>query len=211
MRDIFAPDPFDIAPGASGPTKAGWLVLALGVLFLGLCTWLLVQSMARLEQAEELGRATRRQLHAQEQASAALREKQSDPAVQEKSRAQRKLRETLGMSWSGLFDALEAAADEVDGGTAVLALVPTRGEAESARVSITALAVSSDVMIEYVDALAQDPHVREVQLLTQQPAADAGVNGVRFKIAVVWEPLGVQPLPSQTVAEVQAGAGKGAK
>lgn len=186
---MFVRDPFDIAPRASRHTRAGWFTLALGLLFMLLCMYLLGRGVQAWNQAEATSRAQRQLLRAAEK-EAASRRVNSDPAALERIRAEQKLQQMLRMSWAGLFDALEASGKEVGGRATVLSLAPLKTQADTAEVGITALAVSNQVMVDYIRALEKNPHIREVQLSTHQPSLSGGVEVVRFQLSVLWDPLG---------------------
>lgn len=187
---MFVRDPFDIAPNASRYTRASWLTLVLGLAFMLFCGVLLERGFQAMKQAEEATRKQHELVHAQAESKAAARRTQADPAALERARAQQKLQHILRMSWSGLFDALESAGRKVDGGAVILALAPARTQADAAEVGLTALAISTHVMLEYIRALEGNPHVREVQLVMQQPARNAGTQVVRFQLSVLWDPRG---------------------
>lgn len=188
MKNIFAPDPFDIAPHAPHHTRASWYALLAGLLFATLCAWPLARGMQAMNQAEAASRGARAALHAlaDEQRGASLR--QNDPRFLDQVRAQQKLQQILRMSWSGLFDALESAVQSVRGGAVIVSLVPVKTQADAAQVGITALAISPQVMIDYIGALQRNPHVRQVELTMQQPAVKAGAQGLRFQVSVLWDP-----------------------
>jgi hypothetical protein len=190
---MFVRDPFDIAPNASRHTRASWLTLALGLVFMLLSGVVLDRSVLAMKQAEESTTKQREMLQTQADGKAAARRNQTDPAALARAQAQQKLQHILRMSWSGLFDALESAGRKVDGGTVVLSLAPTRTQADAAEVGVTALAVSSQVMVDYIRALESNAHVREVQLTMQQPAVSGTAQVVRFQLAILWDPRGNPP------------------
>lgn len=192
---MFTQDPFDIAPAAPRYTRASWLVLAIGMVFAGLCTWPLVLGVQASEHARESTREAR-QLHlARAEKAAAFRLTQGDRAVLDKVKAQQTLQRVLRMSWSALFDAIESAGQAVDGGAVILSLVPVKAHDVAAQVDITAMAVSTRTMVDYIRALERDSRVSEVQLSTQQPALSAGTEVVRFQLSMMWNP---HARPSQT-------------
>jgi len=155
-----------------------------------LCLYLLGRGVQAWNQAEATSRTQRQLLRVQAEKEAASRRMNSDPAALERIRAEQKLQQMLRMSWAGLFDALEASGKEVGGRATVLSLAPLKTQADAAEVGITALAVSNQVMVDYIRALEKDPHIREVQLSMHQPSLSAGVEVVRFQLSVLWDPLG---------------------
>jgi Tfp pilus assembly protein PilN len=201
---MFVRDPFDVAPGASRHTRASWITLVAGLLFAGGCGMLLQRSHDALRQAE--ARAQAQQREQQARAAAQQRVQQVDPATLDRMRAQQDLQRILRMSWTGLFEALEAAGQQVEGRASVLSLTPARTQADAAEVGITGLAVSNAVLVDYIRALQANPSIRQAQLTMQQPATSAGVPVVRFQLAVLWDPRG-RPMTGQVTASQAAPAG----
>jgi len=185
---MFIRDPFDVAPHASRNARASWIALVLGVVFVLVSGLLLARSVNVLRQTEDATRVQREFQQAQAEREAAARLKQNGPAALEKLRAQQKVQAMLRLSWFGLFDALESAGGQVKGRTTILSLAPVKTQADTAEVSLTGLAVSSQVMIEYIRALETHPQVREVQLLMQQPAPSSDAQLVKFQLSVFWQP-----------------------
>jgi Tfp pilus assembly protein PilN len=212
MPGMFLRDPFDIAPGASRHSRASWFVLALGVLFALAGAALLEKSVEAARVAAQANREAQEIARARAANDAAKRLKQSDPAAIERMRAQRKLQQMLRVSWSGLFDALEFAGQQVEGHATVLSLAPVKAQSDRAELSVTALAVSSQVMLDYMRALQKDSHVREVRLSSQQPAQNAGTPVLRFQLLLLWEPQPAPAAPAQaggaSASASQAGAMK---
>jgi Tfp pilus assembly protein PilN len=184
---MFIRDPFDFAPGSSRHTRVSWLTLAVGLAFACFCAMMLAQNFQALKQAEGDARKQQALLNAKAVSDAASKR---DPAGAQRMKAQRHLQDMLRMSWSGLFDALESSAQKVDGGVAVLALTPTRIQSDAAEVGLTALALSDQVMLDYLRALQASPQLREVKLSAQQPVVNGGVPVVRFQLAITWKQTG---------------------
>jgi hypothetical protein len=208
MKNRFVRDPFDIAPDAPRQTRASWLTLAGGLLFAVLCAWPLARSMQAMDQAESAIEGARAASNAQADDQRAARLRQNDPRLLEQVKAQQKLQQILRMSWSGLFDALESAAQSVHRGAVILSLVPVRTQADAAQVGLTGLAVSPQIMIDYIGALQKNPNVRQVELTMQQPAVKAGVKVVRFQVSVLWDPrpkLAALPTPAPVQEIAQEG------
>lgn len=203
MKSLFFGDPFDIAPQARRPTQASWVVLAGGLLFAGLCAWPLTKSLQAMKQIETAQRSASAELKNQAEGQRAARLRQNDPAVLERVRAQQKLQQILRMSWSGLLDALEIAAYQVDGGVSILALVPSKTQGNAAQVGITALAANPAIMLKYIGSLQQERHVRQVELTAQQPEDKVGPQVIRFQLAVLWEP-GATVAPSDASGQASA-------
>lgn len=195
---MFVRDPFDVAPGATRHTRVAWLTLAVGLVFMLACGALLERNLNAVRHAEDAGRTQRDLARASAEKEIAARQRSSDPAAVERMRAQQRLQNILRMSWSGLFDALESAGRQVDGGAVILALAPARTQADAAEVGLTGLAVSHQVVVDYIRALETSPGVRQVQLATQQPALSSGVQVVRFQLSFLWDPR-VRPQPQPAV------------
>jgi hypothetical protein len=205
---MFVRDPFDIAPNASRHTTASWIALVVGVLFAVVGAVLLHRGLDAMNAATDAHRKSEELSRAQAAIDAAARARQSDPRSLEKMREQQKLQHMLRASWSGLFDALEVAAQQVQGHATVLALAPVKTQTQAAEVGLTALAISDQAMLDYVRALEQDPHVREVRLLSQQPALSGGMPVVRFQLLILWDAHGAAS-GLQPGSRFQAADGKG--
>ncbi|MBA2673399.1 PilN domain-containing protein [Ramlibacter sp.] len=206
---MFVRDPFDVAPGASRHTRASWLTLIVGLVFAVFCGSLFEQSLQAQRTAEENVRRQRELLDARaRKAAAAQRVQPVDAAALEKMRAQQDLQRILRMSWTGLFDALEAAGQQVEGRATVVSLAPSKTQADAAQVNLTGLAVSNTVLVDYIRALEANPYIRQAQLMAQQPAVSAGAPVVRFQLAVLWDPRGrpmVGPVTAGALAPPPAG------
>lgn len=201
MKGLFSRDSFDIAPQARRPTRASWVALAAGLLFASLCTWPLVMSVQALRQtAAAQNRASAATRTMEEGQRAAMR--QNGPAAAERSRAQKKLQQTLRMSWSGLLEALETATHQVQGGVSILTLVPTKVQDEAAQVSITAMAANPAIMLKYIGSLQKDIRVRQVEISTQQPDDKVGPEVIRFQLSVLWDPT-AQISPAMAADQAQ--------
>jgi hypothetical protein len=200
---MFSRDPFDIAPGANRHAKASWVTLAIGLLFAVGGASLLAKSLGALEIAGETAKQAAEATRLRAASEAAVRAKRSDPAAIERMKAQQRLQQTLRMSWSGLLNALEFAGQQVEGHATVVSLVPSKMQADAAEVGITGLAVSNQAVLDYVEALQKDSHVRDVRLAMQQPALNGTVPVVRFQLYVLWEPL-VLPVPIAQSSDIRA-------
>ncbi|MDB5870674.1 MAG: hypothetical protein JWQ07_116 [Ramlibacter sp.] len=192
---MFVTDPFDIAPAASRHTGAAWAALAAGVMFALLCAWVLANGLHGFTRARDSTSDARRLVRESTEKEASLRLRQNDPAVLRQLRAQRELQQALRLSWSGLFDALESAGEEVGSRATVVSLTPSRMQADAAEVGITGLAVSDQAMLDFLRALQSQPRVREARLASQQMATQGGVEVIRFQIVLVWSPSGTQHAP----------------
>lgn len=185
---MFIPDPFDLAPGARRHPRAAWIVLAAGVAFAALCALPLVRTLESRSRAEEDLTLAVKTSRMRTDAEVAARLAQTEPVALERIKAQQALQNQLRMSWTSLFDALEAASGEAKGGATVLSLAPVASRSGAAEIAITAMATSVPVMLTYVRSLQSSAHIREVQLSAQQPASSGGEAMVRFQLSLLWMP-----------------------
>jgi hypothetical protein len=208
---MFARDPFDIAPSASRYTTISWMALATGLAFALVGATLLQQSLDAVSVATEARQKSEQMSRALAAREAAARAQQSNPRSLDRMREQQRLQQILRASWSGLFDALEVAAQQVQGHVTVLGLAPVKTQTQAVEIGLTALAVSNETMLDYVRALGDNPHVREVRLLSQQPTLSGTASLVRFQLSVLWDARsaasGLRPDRSHS-ALADKGAGK---
>lgn len=186
---IFVTDPFDVAPSAPRYTPLAWLAFALGLLVALLCAIQLVRSV------QDWYRIQNDVAHARvawEQAAQRHSRSLTTESPQE-TEAKLTLQRLLRLSWTGLFATLEAAGQRVEGRAAVTALSPVKLREGTIEVSITGLAVSPDHMLQYLRALEGQPQVHDIQLASQQPAAQGGIEVVRFQAILLWQPTAATP------------------
>lgn len=186
---MFRPDPFDLAPGAGRHPPAAWLALGAGLVFAAICAVPLVTTLDARTRAEQEGIDRVRASRLRTDAEAAARLAQADPVALERAKAQRVLQNQLRLSWTGLFDALEAASGAANGGATVLSLAPVASRADAAEIAITAMATSAPVMLTYVRALQAGEQIREVRLSAHQPTTSGGAATVRFQLSLLWVPV----------------------
>ena len=186
---LFSRDPFDLAPRAGRHPPAAWLALAAGLAFAAICAVPLATALDARTRAEREGIDRALASRRRNDAEAAARLAQTDPVALERVKAQRVLQNQLRLSWTGLFDALEAASGAANGGATVLSLAPAASRDDAAEIAITAMATSVPVMLTYVRALQAGEQIREVRLSAQQPASSAGAATVRFQLSLLWVPV----------------------
>jgi hypothetical protein len=197
MKIKFIREPFDIAPKAPRYTPAAWKALGAGLAFLALCSWPLATSLQALQRANNAQSLARQMLGSQAEALRSVRQRLSDPAMVEKIKAQQRLQQMVRMSWFGLFDALESAAQGVRGGVSILSLIPSQAQADATQVRLTALAANAPIMLEYIRVLRKDPRILQADLTSQQTDGNVGPGVIRLQMTVLWNP---QATMQQTVA-----------
>ena len=196
MRKLFIRDAFDIAPHAQKLTKASWLVFGLGLMFAAMCLWILINNVNAMRETN----ATLTDLMASNKVKTdgfeTANHRQNNPSQLERERDKQQVQRFLRMSWTGLFDVLEIAAQGVRGGVTILTLVPSRTQPDVASVNIVALAANPDIMLRYIALLQKDFRIRQVEIATQQPDDKAGPEVVRFQLSVAFDPLASAASPS---------------
>lgn len=186
---MFSLDPFDIAPRARRHAPASWIVLAAGTVVAMLGVLALFSGFEALSAAEDLAAESKARRQASRRAEAVLegsRAKLSPQAV----KILQELNPHARVSWHGLLDLLESAGKEVEGGAVVVTLAPATQEAGRSQITMTGLAVSTPMMINYIRALERQPRIAEVRLATQQPAREAGAEVVRFQFSMILDTAG---------------------
>lgn len=193
----FKHTPFDVAPQAPRYTATAWRTFGIGVLVLLVCAWPLARSLQELQRAQVAQTLVHAERQAQANAQGTAQARLSDPMMVEKIKAQQRLQQMVRMSWFGLFDALETAAQEVRGGVSILSLVPSQGQADATQVRLTAVAANAPLMLEYMRVLRKDPRILAAELKSQQADDNVGPGVIRLQLNVLWNPQAVtQPQPS---------------
>jgi len=183
---MFVQDPFDIAPQARRHTPAALGLLLAGVAFALFAAFQLARAWSSISHADEELADARQALRSQSlKDSAAVAEAAREPA--DGLRARLELQRILNLSWSGLFGILESATKAVDGRVTISSLAPVKLRPEGAEISVTALAATSDAMLQYLKALQADRRVQQVQLVSQQPATLGTAPVLRFQVSVLLE------------------------
>lgn len=198
IRTRFRNPSFDIAPKAPRYTAAAWKTLGAGMLFLLVCSWPLLRTIQELKRLQSAQDQTQAQQRLRAKAQRAELARMNEPAALEKIKAQQRIQQMVRMSWFGLFDALEAATQEVRGGVSLLSLTPTQAQAEQTQVRLTALAANAPLMLEYLRALRKDPRIIAAELTSQQTDDNAGPGVIRMQLTVLWNPQAI--LPQQQAA-----------
>lgn len=180
----FLNDPFDVAPDAPRYTPLAWLILGLGVLAVLVCTFQLASTVLNWQRTESDLTSVRA---AREHAA---RRQSSSPAAESPQELETKLalQRVLRLSWTSLFATLEAAGQRVQGRATVTELLPVKLRDDAIEVHLTGLAVSPDIMLEYLRALQGQQRVHDVQLTHQQPTTRGAAEVVRFQATLQWLP-----------------------
>jgi hypothetical protein len=202
--------PFNVA--RRGPRRAPlvWLLLIIsGVVFAASAysVWLATY------QWRDVNARMQDQRDAKIRRDADLRKaklQRNSPLNQDRERDLRRLKELAGLSWEGLFEAIEIAANRVRGGVSLVAMVPSTVKTSMGQVRISALAANSGVMLFYIDELKKDPRITRVELSQQQPEDKLATNVVRFQLDVMWDPSIELPASKKPIP-LPAAAGGGKK
>jgi hypothetical protein len=210
MKSYLDSSRFNVAPGAARHTPLAWVVLAGSVVLLGASLYPLSHQLGLLNTAKSTQTALAKSL----QREAAEQRKRlgelNNAEAQEREKIRARIQEFTHMSWDGIFDALEMAADSVHAGVSIISLAPAKVNGSATQLNITALAANLPIMLAYVDALQKDPRVLQVEISTQQPDEKAGPSVIRFRVSVVLNPKVILPHPAQRaasdVAQTDAGA-----
>lgn len=188
----------DIAPKAQRYTPGAWRFLAVCAFFFALCTVPLVFNWQRLQHVISGRNAMQEELLAQTVASRSAAARQAEPATVQRVKAQERLQQMIRMSWFGLFDALETAAQDVRGGVSLLSLTPAATQGDSTQVRLTAIAASAPLMLQYIRGLRRDPRIVSVEITSHQPDDQAGPGVLRTQLVVVWDAHKQGPLKQAT-------------
>jgi hypothetical protein len=179
---------FNVAPGAQRHLPIAWVMLAIGVVALGASLYPLTHELNLLSGAKaaqtNMVKTLRREAVEQRKQMA----EQTNTAALEREKIRSQIQESVQMSWDGIFDALEMAADTVHAGVSIISLAPTRVNGTSTHLNIAALAANAPIMLAYIEALKKDPRVLQVELSTQQPDEKVGPAVLRFRVSVVLNP-----------------------
>lgn len=178
----------NVAPGAQRHQPIAWIGLAIGFLALGASLYPLAYELSRLSAAKTaqttLVKTLRREALEQRKQMA----EQTNTAAIDREKIRSQIQESVQMSWDGIFDALEMAADTVHAGVTIISLAPTRVNGTSTHLNISALAANAPIMLAYIETLKKDPRVLQVELTTQQPDEKVGPAVLKFRISVVLNP-----------------------
>lgn len=170
-----APDPFTGKPLAR---------VALGMSFVAACAagWYAYGGYQLLEAAITAANAAQ-----EAKARAAAARLPKDPQAE---RSQRTLHAAVSASWTRLFAAIEAASQRTNGACQLLSLSAGRSEQGLSTFTLTAVAGSYPVMLDFVQALQAQPSIGQVRLELHQTVLAGTEPTIRFQLLVGWNPLG---------------------
>ena len=197
---------FNVAPGAARHLPLAWAMLAAGVVALGASLYPLTHELRLLSEAKATQAALAKSLQREAAEQRKRSGEQNNAAAQEREKIKAQIQEFVHMSWDGIFDALEVAADAVHAGVGIIALAPVKVNGTATQLNITALAANVPIMLAYIDVLKKDPRVSQVELSTQQPDEKVGPAVIRFRISVVLNPKITVPHPAREAASAAAPA-----
>ncbi len=183
----------NIAPASRRPPPVAWLALALSLCCVVTCGYFLIMGLRALDEARAHNASLEKSRTTQANDLRKLKMVQSSPEAREHDKALQQVLRYAQMSWDGILDALEVAADAVHGGVSLVALVPANVTPSSVQLSMTALAANAPVMLAYLEALQQDPRVLQVDITTQQPEPKLSPSAIRFMVTTTLNPQVVVP------------------
>jgi len=204
-----APDFAALNTARHRPRRAPWVWILLAASTV-ICAASAYTLWLTSHQWREVNARTQAQRAEQQLRDAELRKQQLErrsAGSLDRERDLRRIKEMAGLSWEGLFEAIEIAANRVRGGVSLVSMVPSTVKASSGQVHIAALAANPGVMLFYIDELKKDHRITRVELSQQQPEEKPATGVVRFQLEVRWDPSIELPPSKKPVA---VGAPKGA-
>jgi len=186
---------FNIAPGAARHAPWVWLMLVTSAVFAAASFVPLMLELDALQNAKDAQSMLSRSIKRTADDERRRRSDQSSAFTADRSKELVQLKELAFMSWDGVFDALESAAQAVHSGVSITSLAPTTVQADAVRIKVTALATNVPIMLAYIETLKKDPRVVEVEVSTQQPDDKAGPGVIRFQASLLMNPAVDVPHP----------------
>jgi Tfp pilus assembly protein PilN len=197
------------APRAQKHLPIVWLLLIIGAVAFVASLYPLIHELTRLSEAKSAQAALVKVMHREAAEKRKLLAEQSNTAAMERESVRAQIQESVHMSWDGIFDALEVAADTVHAGVSILSLAPTRVNGTATQLNISALAANTPIMLAYIEALKKDPRVLQAELATQQPDEKVGPTVLRFRVSAVLNPKINVPHAARETASAPAPAPTG--
>lgn len=178
--------PFEFAPGAPRYRPLSWLILAVGTCaaFSGL--YMTSRAGAQLEGVRsQQARISKQQSALSEQ----MRQAENNPALLEKIKARRQLEALLQTPWSLMFEALEAAADTVEGRVTLLSMVPNTTNPANRKIELTLMASNYPSMLAYTEAMSTVSGFSDVRIMSHQFDERSSPATFRFRLTASWNRL----------------------
>ncbi|MDO8777734.1 MAG: hypothetical protein Q7K57_55265 [Burkholderiaceae bacterium] len=180
--------PFEFAPDAARYHPLNWAILMVGILAALAGVYMAQDAKESLDGVlAQQTRLLRQQRTFSEQAQQAAR----DPLALERFKAQHQLENLLQTPWSLLLDALEVAADVVEGRVTLLSVSPSSSQVGpvNRRVELTLAASSYASMLAYMDAMKEVADFSDVRISSHQMDERIGPTAIRFRVTAGWNQL----------------------
>ncbi len=178
--------PFEFAPGASRHRPLSWAILAVGTCAALSGLYMASRTSAQLEGVRSQQAKTSKQ---QSALSEQMRKAENNPGMLEKIQARRQLEALLQTPWSLMFEALEAAADTVEGRVTLLSMTPNTANQASRKIELTLMASSHPSMLAYTEALSTVSGFSDVRIISHQFDERSTPATFRFRVAAGWNRL----------------------
>lgn len=186
MSRLLVESPFEFAPGAARYRPLSWIILALGVCAALLGLYMTSRAGALLEgvRSQQAKISKQQSTFAQQ-----MRQAENNPALLEKIKAKRQLEALLQTPWSLMFEALEAAADTVEGRVTLLSMVPNTASPLNRKIELTLMASSYPSMLAYTEALTTVSGFTDVRIVSHQLDERTTPVTFRFRLVAGWNRL----------------------
>jgi Tfp pilus assembly protein PilN len=178
--------PFEFAPDAPRYRTLSWLILAAGACIALAGLYISSRAGAQLEGVRSQQAKISRQQNA---LSEQMRRAENNPALLEKIKAKRQLEALLQTPWSLMFEALEAAADTVEGRVTLLSMVPNTANPASRKIELTLMASNYPSMLAYTEALGTVSGFSDVRIVSHQLDERSSPATFRFRLTAGWNRL----------------------
>ncbi len=186
MNRRLVESPFEFAPSAARYRPLSWIILAAGACVTLSGLYVTFRTGAQLEAVRtQQAKLSKQQSTLSEQ----MRKAESNPAMLEKIKARHQLEALLQTPWSLMFEALEAAADTVEGRVTLLSMVPNTVNPASRKIELTLMAASYPSMLAYTEALGTVSGFSEVRIVSHQFDERSTPATFRFRVVAGWNRL----------------------
>lgn len=180
--------PFEFSPDAARYHPLSWAILIGGASVALAGVYMLAVANGRLDGALiQQARVTQQEKLYFEKTLQAER----DPLTLARSKAQRQLATLLQTPWSLLLDALEAAADAVEGRVTLLSISPSSSQASpvNRKIELTMAASSYAAMLAYMEAMREVSGFSDARITSHQMDDHIGPTAIRFQVTAGWNHL----------------------